>query len=432
MIYGIFILFGALAGTFFVFNTGQLSAEKTKLVNTADTVAYSAGVMHARALNFSAYTNRALLANETTVAQMVSIASWLQYSQRHQQRINPMLCRNQFAIPILTGTIEYVPLCFALTWGGAALVLQSVQQAFNNFGGAAAVAASEVSKQVLQAAQLAMFADMVFARNGVMRDVANANYRNDFSVSVDTIPLTDNWIAFEGGPFIARRTGNERARFRDLEVSIVNRDNFVRDRSWVSQSPWPCQLVPAGRAQHTGSTVLNGYTSWSARDDATFSIRGPRSLFRCRTTMSYSLGTGTRTASTNTAGLWRYSGVPNFYDLSNAALDYGPGNRDANRRDTPRLKFAIRLTRDRGEQKTSEGRSGIRPAGRLAVYTSDQVASKMATLSTSEVFFDRSHTPRADGRQELASLFNPFWQVHLIPTSEAVKLTAIAMQGAGN
>ena len=42
---------GGLAALFFLFNTGQLTREKTKLVNTADAVAYSAGVMNPRALS---------------------------------------------------------------------------------------------------------------------------------------------------------------------------------------------------------------------------------------------------------------------------------------------------------------------------------------------------------------------------------------------
>ena len=52
LIYGIFVLLVSLATLLFLFNTGQLVREKTKLVNTADAVAYSAGVLHARALNF--------------------------------------------------------------------------------------------------------------------------------------------------------------------------------------------------------------------------------------------------------------------------------------------------------------------------------------------------------------------------------------------
>ena len=63
MVYGIFVVFSALIALFFLFNTGQLSREKTKLVNTSDAGAYSAGVMNARTLNYEAYANRAMLAN---------------------------------------------------------------------------------------------------------------------------------------------------------------------------------------------------------------------------------------------------------------------------------------------------------------------------------------------------------------------------------
>ena len=39
MIFGILVVLGAAVATFFVFNTGQMTAEKTKIVNTADAVA---------------------------------------------------------------------------------------------------------------------------------------------------------------------------------------------------------------------------------------------------------------------------------------------------------------------------------------------------------------------------------------------------------
>jgi hypothetical protein len=249
LIYGIFILFGALAATFYLFNTGQLSAEKTKLVNTADAVAYSAGVMHARALNFNAYTNRALIVNEATIAQMVSISSWIQYSKQHVQRVPAMMCYTYYAIPIVTATAEYIPLCFLLSYGGAAAVINAVDYGFNYIG-PGAVAAAEVAKIRLQAAQVATFATMLVARNQVLRDVANANYKDNGAISVDTIPLTDNWSLFEGRPFISRRSGNDRTRFRNVEVAAINRDDFVRDRSWSSESPWPCIVLPVGRPGH--------------------------------------------------------------------------------------------------------------------------------------------------------------------------------------
>lgn len=76
LVYGLFMLMAGVAALYFLFNVGQLTQEKTKLVNTSDAVAYSAGVMHARAMNYMAYTNRAMVADEVTIAQAVSLASW--------------------------------------------------------------------------------------------------------------------------------------------------------------------------------------------------------------------------------------------------------------------------------------------------------------------------------------------------------------------
>jgi len=432
LIYGIFILFGALAATFFLFNTGQLSAEKTKLVNTADAVAYSAGVMHARALNFDAYTNRALLANETTMAQLVSITSWIKYSRQHSQRVLPLLCNTYYSIPIITATIKYEPLCLLMAYQGVSAVLSQVEPWVNQGANVLAIA-TEAAKAELKLAQFTVYADMLVARNQTLRDVANANYKDDGTISVDTIPLTDNWTLFDGGPFISNHTGNQRARFRALEVNIVNKDEFVRNRSWTDDSPWPCIVLPIGHAEHRGSTVLQGYDSWRATDDASFSVRKWRwSLFNsgCRQIGSYALGNAAKTAKSS-GGDYYYSGVPNFYELSDKALGYTPDNPDVNKRE-PLLRFAIRLTRDKGQQKISAGRSEIKPAGRLDLYGGNQAGNKMAAVSTSEVYFDRSYSPRAGGRKELASLFNPFWQVHLVPNTAAVTTAALVLQGAGN
>lgn len=66
------VLLGLLA----TFNVGQMTFHRMKLQNTADAAVYSAAVAHARELNFSAYMNRAVIANQVTVAQLVSLAGW--------------------------------------------------------------------------------------------------------------------------------------------------------------------------------------------------------------------------------------------------------------------------------------------------------------------------------------------------------------------
>lgn len=61
---------------FTMYSTGWQTIAKIKLQNTADAAAYSAALAQARDYNFSAYTNRAMVANQVAVAQMVGLTSW--------------------------------------------------------------------------------------------------------------------------------------------------------------------------------------------------------------------------------------------------------------------------------------------------------------------------------------------------------------------
>ena len=74
------VLLLIIGGMFYLMvNAGQSVTEKIRVTNAADAAAYSAGVVEARALNYDAYLNRAMVANQIAIAQMVSFASWANY-----------------------------------------------------------------------------------------------------------------------------------------------------------------------------------------------------------------------------------------------------------------------------------------------------------------------------------------------------------------
>ena len=425
LIYGLFMLACGLVALFFVFNTGQLTLEKTRLVNTADAVAYSAGVLHARALNFDAYTNRALMANEVTVAQAVSIASWIAYAKEHTEGVRPLLCYQMYSVPVLLALIEYSPLCYALSYPPGAMAVEYADLAIGPVA-QATVRAAEVARLNLQLAQSVMFASLATARSRLMQEVADANYRGNGPVKVDTLPLTDEWLMFDGGPFVKLHTGDDRARFKEAAVSAVNRDGFIAGRNWDSHSPWACIIAPRGDANRSGTTTLDGYDDWKAQDQAglrTESWHIGTFSFGCKSDDEYQLGSGSQSAAD-----WGYSGVPNFQELSAKALAYGPDHTDPAKRD-PRLRFSIRLTRADAVQRTSGGVSAVRPGGAMAIYDGAQAGGLMAAVGSAEVYFDRPlRAPRADGRTELASLFNPYWQVRLSANTQADLAKALALQ----
>ena len=71
--------------TFYQFSTGQVTTARMRLVNATDAAAYSAGLWRARAFNYYAYSNRAIIFNEVAIAQTATLVSYgLHYPGRQE------------------------------------------------------------------------------------------------------------------------------------------------------------------------------------------------------------------------------------------------------------------------------------------------------------------------------------------------------------
>lgn len=457
MVYGLFVLAGGLAALFFLFNAGQLIQDKDKLIITADATAYSAGVMHARALNYTAYANRALIANEIAVAQMVSVASWTRYTEQHANGALSLNCYFWWNKPAAEGLVQYAPLCMGLAWSQEVIAPASQ---WVETSASFAVTGVEVAKRVLKISQRATMALMAVARTQVMQDVANANFRGNGSVNVDLVPLEDQFFAFEGGPLLRERTGPQRQRFADVSVASANVDSFIPSRRWTDTAIFPNCIGINGwrfnRVDRAGGTNLIGLDEWKAIDTASYWSFRRNKRQQCVQRGEQVLGDGSQQAHGNRdadngnrdlygqsrrinprASAWastnqwsQYTGIPEFFELSDAALAYTPENGTPERRELA-IRFSTRVMRVPAETPTSQGRSQIRQAAsgpyNLNRYQGAPSAGVYAAVATSEVFFDRP-VGRADGRRELGSAFNPYWQVRLVHSQAAID-QARARQG---
>lgn len=471
LVLGIFFLIAGLAGTYFLFNTGQVLTEKNRLVTTADAVAYGAGVMQARALNFDAYGNRALVANEVLIAQMVSLSSWSQYVKTHAENLPWRFpeCLDPNGAGTAYGT------AFKYGWEFAAACYFSAQYAGQFVAQAAEqlpmlmqkiVVGVEANKKLIQLAQKALhgpgagngsgnasLSAFQLSRATVMQEIADANYRGDGSVVATAQLLTDSWPGFT-----RRYEGAERARFAEVAKIAAYSDGFVRQRNWTATAwlpnprEWAC-LLGGGRknsVKRRGGTELVNYDEWKAEDTESYwEFRNTGRIFkRCRS-REHPIGWGEQQAHPDDADQddskaalggsprtnpyahrlassdqWaEYTGLPAFQDLNADHLK--PGAPD------PRLKLQVKLTRQRDQLATPEGRSAIRqapdPAGarpNVTAYQSNLSGGEMTASAAVEVWFERppgsvSNTwGSARGKpSELPSLFNPYWQVRLLDPS---------------
>lgn len=474
LVYGLFFLLVGVAGLFFLFNAGQLTHEKTRLVNTADAVAWSAGVLHARALNDTAYLNRALVAQEVLIAQAVSLQSWSRMVAGRAETIGRGVfpeCRDptgrgQVVASVWRFGVDYTLMCSALQLPGVAAGIHAAAEGLD----AAlppGIAAIEAQKAALQAAQSALHAPLAFEamRQQVLQQVADANYEGEGAVRVESgalFGLTDDAAGFSRA-----YAGDERARLAEVVRAAAGADDFVRQRQWNSSAllPHPVCMSRRNEVRRRGGTELVDFDAWHAADTESWWLARLRRL-RCEQVEIVAIGGGHAVAAAGAdrgspagdaggahggegrlplpdedsaslpplgdAALNRrafrealeasaastrgtaYTGIARFHDLSLEALARADGD--------PRLNVSVRLVRDRAELRTSDGRSELRPGARVNAYESDLAGGVMAAVSSAQVYFARppehstnSWGARQAGRsEELASLFNPFWQVRLV------------------
>ncbi len=444
LVYGLFVLISGLAALFYLFNVGQLSHEKTRLVNTADAVAYSGGLVEARTMNFAAYTNRALVANEVAIAQTVSMASWLEYMDSHGQAAVSFNCATYpaYSLPAVRLMLaRYLPACVALALAQVSGTTSTTKEIF--LGAVPPLmAVTELVKASLQAASAALLNPTsaglpplsVLVRKEMMDQVAEANYRDLGKVHVQHLAntvLRDDFTQYGSGDnkrlVIESYTrgdqgGDQRQRIADAVVRSVQMDGFTPQRSWNDKGfpPgcwWNWSTRP--RLDRSGGTQLVNYDEWRASDSAVYREYYPRRWFRCRSSSSR-VGYGSQ--STSAAGGastadWGYSGIPNYLDLNSEALQ-SPD---------PRLVYAVQLRRPLDQTSTSEGRSEVRNSDRINPYRATPAADQsMFGLSGVEVFFQRP-TARVGAETELPSLFNPYWQTRLVELPVDVKRKALAL-----
>lgn len=96
MVFGLLFLAVAIMTLLILYNQGQLVKNRVQLENAADAAVYSQAKLSARNQNFIAYTNRAMVANEVSIGQMVALLSWA----KHYKQVNSFTSFPLYTIPI--------------------------------------------------------------------------------------------------------------------------------------------------------------------------------------------------------------------------------------------------------------------------------------------------------------------------------------------
>ena len=445
LVFGIFVAAVAAAMLFFVFNSGQLIREKTKLVNTTDAAAYAAGLLEARTLNYTAYGNRVIVANTIAIAQMNSLQSWL----------TMLNSAGDDAIVLLSG--KYPEMVGAVATAQQHAPQMQGELVDSGVLGALTGLSDQRSLYTIAGSQFVAFQMLRKARAQVVNDVLATAYANDGLPQADPMPLANSlgaadteegWRNGEGG-FVRIMGGQNRGRMLTTVLSAQARDPFIGaadpkapandplQRGWESAVPSTFCSGQTDRLIRRGKTWITedanagdldkpgppGYARWTSEDELVEEFYSGED---CTTPQRKRILFGRTSFGSGASGASGYSGIPDYFDLDPSVLDD-----DAK----ARMVYGIRVMRKVNDTVTSEGRSIIEPTEKLNAYKAKPAgtAGELVAVSKTETFFRRDGSARLNevsGTEERPNLFNPFWHTRLADACGEVDV-ARNKQGSG-
>lgn len=440
------LLFAGVLGLYFMFSTAQVSATRQRLDNAADAAAWSAALWRARVMNYHAYANRAIVAQEVAVAQAVTLVAWARYFE-------------SFAASASVLATPYPPVASVLA---ASADLARVAAELTEETAAEEIAARNAYKSLLAASQEVMHRAIdTFGLGAVANEVARANDRRFFAFALP-----------DDGEFAAmtrRWAGDDRLRLkgvvdssldafvsgpRGMDLTLVLLPSLCFGNPVAGPGAWFQSLRKRG-----GTTMAPELERWEAADTMSLHDWRPRrglfGAFRgCREVEALPLGWGAAQVSDDERarlpvgdngpepdagrlisnpgnvrdnpaaaalaeagidgrgypGFAAYGGIAEVRDLDYAAL--------ANPR-FPRSRIAVLARADADDVRTANVLDvGV---GRLRL-AENYAGRRIWSLGAAEVYFRRP--PGAPERIEYASLYSPYWQVRLVEPSAAQRAVA--------
>lgn len=413
-----------------VAKTAVLTNDKTRSLALADASAKSVATWYAQILNYDAYSNRAIAANEIMMAQAVTLAAWTQYVQTLAVNIGTVASVLPALRPVAGWVQETAALSHQMASAGAMAevplrsaytrALQSSQQIMH--ASATPFGAQALVNEVIWTADSRFFGRIIPSSNISAFSQFSKVYSN-----AERQPLAD----------LVRRSqdGFSRQRATDQRLYLMPTTGCIPtsvDRAFS-------KLIRRG-----GTWFTTDYRDIEAAD--TLSIHTWRRRSRWNRTCggigeSIPIGWGAAEASTrdfgrhedpvgvgaNGAALSRArSGlvrIPGYLGLSSSRELSGP-LAQARRNASIRVPVLVRLPASKVATPTA--------AQTLMPRESGSVSGQIWSLAVAETYFLRPVDTLTDpATREFANLFSPFWGARLVAPDTQDRAVALAISQAG-
>lgn len=483
MVLGLVMLLVLCVGVIVLFDTGQTVNKKIELVNAADAAAYSVAVQEARALNYAAYANRARVANEVAIAQVIGLYSWM--NQFHTtsivlEKVMSVLAKIPYVGPIFQA--------LSSVFKAIGQALKGIRRAYHGVA-QAAVTALDMLNGALATSSRAILVG-VARIDGILvaRDIVKRNSADAALSAVGTGVLGAQLLSANNSFLQSYRIPRSRAgggsagsaqdrkgadRFRN--VVMQSRDPFSWSRSdhdlnlflikfnqsggtdmvdydrWVAADamgleislPWPlddiniplgwggAQAVERYNQQRFMSGFGNG-SGWVSEFNNNRRYRPYGDIRRENRAASSIIDSDPNVRLDNGQKKGAYfTGYQGLRDYADVKSGQGlrpytePGSR-ANPASNTGPIFTVHVETDVAKARTSAAIDGIGgPAGSPMALEDKAAGGKISAYASGQVYFNRPPNyalfKRGDNRLEVGNLFSPYWQARLTDTPNSVE-----------
>lgn len=419
-----------------LYEVGQTAAARTRLTHAADAAAYSAALAQARTLNMLAYVNRAQIAHQVAMAHLATLASWAQFSGTQAQR-RAMGNPPAYLIGSMFG----------------AKAQQGYMAAQATSGMAAQFARRHAEHDALVHDALAQVArrqvgQLPAQRDAMLRAVLQANYPELLAGAG-----APQWrVLADGLPgFVRAEHGGDSSDTARMVRTAAARYDFLRPRDVTRRNAWMVyRSCPERRHElrRRGATQMDARGRWSANDTLSYHALRENRWIGCHY-REYAMGWGLAGRDDgkpiqrapedfSQEDFWRWVDQNTSWDIimgidNPLASAYGAAARVSlsgrgladyhevpeARAATP-LRFAVAVRQERASVSAAGG-GAVAMAGRFGGQALR--AGALTVTSAAETFYVRPQ-PREDGKDELATLFRPYWQARRVAVTEAESAAA--------
>ncbi len=404
--------------------------DKARSLAVADAAAKSVATWYAQILNYDAYSNRAIAANEIMMAQAVTLVAWTQYVQRLSTNAGTVASVVPALRPVAEMIREVSTVSLQLARAGAMTevplrsaytrALQNSQQimhaAATPFGAQALVneviwtADPRFFGRIIPSSDISAFSSFSKANSGAdRRELANLVRRAQDSFSqgratdqrlylMPTTGCIPTSIDRAFGKLIRRGGTWFTSDYRDIEAA-----DTLSIHTWRRRSRWNRTCGSIGESIPLG---------WGA-SDATSKRAGIR---EDPASVSANGGAFSR-AKSSLVSIPGYLGLSPTRALS-AALAQARQNASV------RVPVLVRLPADKVTQLTA--------SKKLLADSSKPLTGQIWSLAVGETYFLRPIDTLSDpATREFANLFSPFWGARLVGPTTQDRAIALAISQSG-